>query len=484
LQKKMLSRFEQKIAAFIKAKKLLRTQNKLLLAISGGADSTALLYVITSLKKHGVVDCDLICAHIHHQLRNTEADEDEQFIISKCGELSIPIETRRIDVPGYAAEKKISIETAARQLRISSLINIAKVHGHRYIATGHQMDDNAETILQRLARGTGYRGLGGIWPSREFQGGIRFIRPLLGVRRNEIVEYLTERQLTWQIDRSNRDIGFRRNFIRHRLIPELQKECTGKLVEHLSELSNHAQLLQLLVEENTHKVWSKTTQYNGNKVSLELEGFLKQPRAIQIELIRRSLKKLGSGEKYLTEGHYNRILQLARKKITGKKLELPGGFIAKRENQQLIFEQAQKKTKPKKINQSQEITIPGRTQFEDYFVEAQLLEGKDANIERLMVKKDEHVEWFDFQKLQLPLVIRFRQAGDRFWPLGLPGQKRVGKFLTSAKIQRQIREKLVIVSDSERIIWVWPARISEETKVSRETKNILQLCITYTKKTD
>ncbi|MHC4467414.1 MAG: tRNA lysidine(34) synthetase [Planctomycetota bacterium] len=131
----MSNRFEQKVAEFIKVNKLSRSKSKLLLAVSGGADSIALLYVMNSL--------------IHHQLRDKEADKDEQFVISKCEELGVPIETKRIDVLEYAAEKKISIETAARQLRISCLIDIAKVHKCDYIATGHQKDDNAETVLQQ-----------------------------------------------------------------------------------------------------------------------------------------------------------------------------------------------------------------------------------------------------------------------------------------------------------------------------------------------
>ncbi|MHC4279446.1 MAG: tRNA lysidine(34) synthetase TilS, partial [Planctomycetota bacterium] len=419
------------------------------------------------------------CAHIHHQLRDKEADKDEQFVISKCEELGVPIETKRIDVLEYAAEKKISIETAARQLRISCLIDIAKVHKCDYIATGHQKDDNAETVLQRLGRGTGYRGLGGIWPLRELERGFCFISPLLSMRRNEIIKYLTSQQLTWQTDKTNQDTTLRRNFIRHELIPELQKDCHGDLSEHLSELSHHAQLLQILVENNVDRVWPNIAQYNNNEIKIELEDFLNQPRAVQIELVRRSLKKIGSGERYLTQKHYNRALQIASNKITGKMLELPSSFVVKRNYEHLKFEQAQKKRKTKNINQNREIIIPGLTKFEDYLIDAKLLEAKQANIERFTAEKDEHVEWFDFQKLDLPLTIRCRKTGDRFQPLGLPGQKRVGKFLTSAKIPYNIREKLAVISDNKEIIWIWPVRICEETKVRKETKQILELHIKY-----
>ncbi|MHC4842428.1 MAG: tRNA lysidine(34) synthetase TilS [Planctomycetota bacterium] len=473
----MSGTFEQKIAAFIKSKKFLKPKSRLLLAVSGGADSTALLYVMNSMKKQRILDCSLMCTHIHHQLRGKEADKDEQFVISKCNELGVLIETRRIDVRGLAAEKKISIETAGRQLRISNLINIAKDNGCDYIATGHQMDDNAETLLQRLGRGTGYRGLGGIWPVREFEEGIHFIRPLLCTRRNEIIQYLRDENLKWRVDKTNRDTGFRRNFIRHKILPELQNTCNDDLLMILSELSKKAQQLQLLIEDNVDRLWPSIAQHKGTQVVLELESFLVQFQAIQIELVRRSLKTLGSGEKYLTQKHYNRILKLASKIATGNKLQLPNGFIVKREYQKLIFERFQKRKSTKTKSKFQEITIPGLTKFEGYLIEADLFEKKGRKVQKFFKEKDNYVEWFDFEKLNLPLTIRYRQAGDRFYPLGLAGQKRVGKFLTSARIPHDIREKLLVIGESKKIIWVWPVRISEETKVTKKTKKILQLHI-------
>jgi tRNA(Ile)-lysidine synthase len=473
----MSDTFEQKIAAFIKSKKLLKSKSRLLLAVSGGADSIALLYAMNSLTKQKIVDCDLACAHIHHQLRGKEADKDEQFVISKCNELGVPIETTRIDVRGFAAEKKTSIETAGRQLRISNLINIAKDNGCDYIATGHQMNDNAETLLQRLGRGTGYRGLGGIWPQREFEEGVHFIRPLLCTKRNEIIEYLRDENLKWRVDKTNKDIGFRRNFIRHKILPELQKACNDDLLMILSELSNKARLFQLLIEDNVNRLWPSIANHNSTQVVLELESFLPQFKAIQIELILRSLKILGSGEKDLTQKHYNKTLQLASKKTTGNKLQLPNGFVVKREYQKLIFERFQKGKSTKTKSKSQEITISGRTKFEGYLIEADLFEKKERKVQKFIAEKDNYIEWFDFEKLNLPLTIRYRQAGDKFCPLGLAGQKRIGKFLTSAKVSCSIREKLVIISDSKKIIWVWPIRISEETKVTKETKKILQLHI-------
>ncbi len=180
----MLLEFEQKVGDFIKANELFGSAERVLLAVSGGADSTALLYAMWGLKAKGVFDAELLCAHMNHQLRGTQADLDEDFVLAQAAELKLAITTKRLDVRGFAGRNKLSIETAARKLRIESLLQIARANDCRVVATAHQKNDNAETVLQRLVRGTGFRGLGGIWPVRVFADDIRFARPLLCVRRD------------------------------------------------------------------------------------------------------------------------------------------------------------------------------------------------------------------------------------------------------------------------------------------------------------
>ena len=223
--------FEQKVADFIKGERLLAPGDGALLAVSGGADSTALLHAMAALRADGVLPVEIHCAHINHQLRGDEAQRDEDFVVEQCRKLNIAVITERIYVRGYAKAKKLSIETAARELRIDSLLEIAKRQNCTCIATAHHKNDNAETILQRLSRGTGFRGLCGIWPAKEFAGNIRFVRPLLCVTRGEIIQYLNGRNQKWCTDRTNEDFAYRRNFIRHRLLPALQKDCSGCLVD-------------------------------------------------------------------------------------------------------------------------------------------------------------------------------------------------------------------------------------------------------------
>ena len=474
----MLSEFENKVADFVKANGLCKSADKILLAVSGGADSTALLYAMAALKAEGVLSAELVCAHINHQLRGDEAERDEDFVIAQGGKLNLPVTTKRVDVRSFACENKLSIETAARKLRIDSLIDIAKANNCRVVVTAHQKNDNAETILHRLLRGTGFRGLGGIQALRVFDDDIEFVRPLLCVGRDEIVEYLKEQNLKWQTDRTNYDCTYRRNYIRHRLIPALQQDCSGCLVEELFELSQSAQRFYGLVCSCAEKAWPMVAECGGDRLKLVLERFLSQSQAVKVELVRRSLAAIGSGERDLTQGHFEMVLGLAEQKKGNTRVELPGGFVVCYEYGKLIFFKTKELQPAVQVRDSVKVDVPGKTRFGDYFIEATVLEAEARAFEKFKAQKSEFVEWFDLDKVKLPLVVRFRRTGDRFWPLGLAGEKKVGKFLTAVKIPRQVREKMLIVTDAEKIIWAWPIRISEKTKISAETLRVLQLRIT------
>jgi len=486
----MLLEFEKKVAGFIKANGLFGSADKILLAVSGGADSTALMYAMCAIKAENVpalplagkLSGDILCTHINHQLRGPESDGDEAFVIAQADKLNLAITTKRLDVRGFAHKNKLSIETAARKLRIESLLDIAEANDCKWVATAHQKDDNAETVIQRLVRGTGFRGLGGIWPVRKFADGIGFVRPLLCVRRDEIVEYLRKRNLKWRVDRTNDDCKYRRNYIRHRLLPALQQQSNGSIVEQLSELAQSAQKFYSLVCSSVEKIWPQLTDCTADNVTLDLKSFLAQPPAVKVEIVRRSLTYLGGGERDLTHRHYERVLQLSRQNISGREIGLPDGFVVWCEYGKLIFARAKGVLKPEEqISKSIKLEVPGRTRFARYLIEAAIFEAEGRDFEKFKAQKTNFVEWFDLDNVKLPLVVRSREDGDRFVPLGLREEKKVGKFLTAAKVPQQIRKKIFIVADAEKIIWVWPIRIGEQAKVTSGTRKILQLRITDTK---
>jgi tRNA(Ile)-lysidine synthase len=478
----MLLEFEKKLARFADANALFGSAGKILLAVSGGADSTALLYAMQALKAANVFGAELLCAHIHHQLRGADADLDEEFVVAQAAGMDLTVTTRRLDVRRHARENKLSIETAARGLRIRALSDIARGGGCDRIATAHQKNDNAETILHRLSRGTGFQGLGGIWPVRVFADGTTFIRPLLCVTRDEITAYLRQRNLTWRRDHTNADCTYRRNYIRHRLLPALQRQFAGSVVEQLSQLARRARGFAHLVNRQADKAWPNLADCTDQRVSLNLENFETCPPPVAVELVRRSLSAIGSGQRDITQWHYERILQLAGQNISGVKIELPGGFVVRREYGNLIFTPSGRKVcldvEPV------ELRIPGQTTFGRYLIEAGVLDADElrenlkSEIQNSKFPASGGAEWFDWEKVRPPVSVRFRRAGDRFTPLGLSEEKKVGKFLTAQRVPSRVRADVLVVADKEKILWVRPIRISEQAKVTGQTRRVLQLRIT------
>jgi tRNA(Ile)-lysidine synthase len=492
----MLLEFEKKLADFINANELLGSAEKVLLAVSGGADSIALMYSLHTLKAENFFDAELLCAHINHQLRGAEGDLDEEFVVTQAKELKLVVTTRRTDVRGFARLHKLSIETAARQLRMKALIDIAKAGNCNLIATAHQKNDNAETIIQRLSRGTGFRGLGGIWPERIFANEIKFIRPMLCFRRDEILKYLQKRNLEWRRDHTNADYTYRRNYIRHRFIPALQQDCTGSLVEQLAQLAESARRYYNIVCKYADELWPDLADCDEDKTELGLKLFGGEPMPVKVELIRRCLANIGCGEKNITQGHYEGVLRLAEQNITGRKMELPGGFAVRREYGNLIFSNRRVDAPPitnePAKDQAVTVEIPGQTRFGGYLIEVSVSVA-DKACEKSQIANRKLVpsgaegskiptlggaEWFDLDKIKPPLTIRHRRPGDRFVPLGQSGEKKLGKFLTAQRVPQEIRRAVLVVIDREKIIWVWPVRMSEQSKITGQTRKILQLQIT------
>jgi tRNA(Ile)-lysidine synthase len=475
MHKKMQPNLENIVMDFAKSGRLLPAGQRVVLAISGGADSLALMCVLHSLKMAGLLEVELSVAHVNHQLRGAAADADEKFVVDRAHRLNLPVTVRRIDVYGFARENKLSIETAARKLRIQALLEIAQTTGFSLIATAHHRNDNAETVVHRLLRGTGFRGLAGIRPRTDFPGSPAFVRPMLCATREQIVQYLREKKIDWRQDHTNQDLSYTRNYIRHILLPQLQKECAGSLIEHLSELAKNSRRFYDLLCRRIEKLWPEVTvSREKNAIVLNRQIFKTQPEHVKVELARYCLTEIGSGERDLTARHYNKIIQLACGDVTGREIMLPNGFRVRTEYGSLIFEKLSSE-RLQVQRQSVSLEIPGQTQFADYRIEARIIDAQGFNLEKFKKSKTDYIEWFDLDRIHLPLVARPRQVGDRFWPIGLPGKKRVGKFVSAARLSRQLRDGIFVIADEEKIIWLVPVRACEETKLTTLTKKVLQL---------
>jgi len=473
-----LKPLEEKVGCFIRTHRLLIGAKRILLAISGGADSIALLHVMQALASQGVITAELLCAHVNHQLRGAASDGDEAFVAREAAKLGLPVMTTAVDVKAYSKSHKLSIETAGRQVRLTWLGAMAREHRCAWIATGHQKDDNAETVLHRLHRGTGFRGLGGIRPSRSLGTDARLARPLLGCRRSEIVAYLQSKSLPWREDRTNTDCAYTRNYMRHRLLPALQSKSIDPLVETLAALATSASRLAQQVGEHAALAASRHVKFVDGEVVIDAKAMAALPEMVAVELIRLQLQALGSGERNLTQHHYRNILDLAQPRTVRRRLALPGGFLASREYEKLILRSQVLPGLSAVPIASATLDIPGAIDYAGYRIEARILDHDEIENTRIKGNRNPFVEYLDMDRLEQPLMVRPRRRGDRFHPLGLAGEKKVGKFLTAARVPERQRGNVLVLEDRTQIVWVCPIRISDPVKVTEQTRHILALCIT------
>lgn len=468
---------EEKIAEFITTEYLFAEHKKVLLAVSGGADSVALTFALRNLKQAGKLNVDLTIAHVNHNLRDTAADEDERFVLGLAGKLNLPAHSRSVDTKPYASANALSIETAARMLRMQALSNIANQCNCTAIVTAHHKDDNAETIIHRMLRGTGYRGLGGIWPQRRFDNGMNFIRPMLCVTSKEIIDYCDSNNLTWRHDHTNDKLLYTRNRIRHQLLPSLQADCDCDLADELFNLSTNCRKLNDKITTISETAWQQITMViEPTRIVLDKKAFATQPNPIKAELSLKALTTVGSGLRDITQLHYLRITQLANKHGS-KTLELPNGFTAAICHDRLIFA-APTAGKPAETTidqQRQTLPIPGQAEFAGRTFTAAILDAAQCDLQSFKANKDASTEWFDLDKITGEITLNHRKTGDKFIPIGAKAGKKIGKFLTAAKIDPQKRNMILIVSDNEKIIWLAPLRASAQTCITATTKKILQI---------
>ncbi|MHC4519833.1 MAG: tRNA lysidine(34) synthetase TilS [Planctomycetota bacterium] len=470
---------EQKVARFVEANGLFKETHRVLLAISGGADSTALLHVMQALVSHGAIVGGLVCGHVNHQLRGAASDEDEAFAVEQAQALGLPVLTRTASVNAFAKAHGLSVETAGRQLRLRFLGETAAAHGCGWIATGHQKNDNAETVIHRLRRGTGFRGLAGIWPARQLADESRLARPLLCCTRAELVTYLRARHLKWREDRTNADCAYTRNFVRHRLLPSLQRQSSDSLIEELTNLAASARRLHQRVVEQAESAASRHVQSTYEGIVINAAGMASLPDLVAVELIRGQLTRLGCGERDLTQYHYRGILRLAQPGTNPKTVTLPAGFTATREYETVFLRRPVSSRPGETLTSSIPLSVPGTARFARYRIEARILDRSEIEVAQIRRDKDPFREYLDLDRVGLPLVVRRRCQGDRFHPLGSAGEKKVGKFLTAAKVPEMVRRDVLIFADAVRIVWVCPVRIGELTKITEHTRRILALSAIY-----
>lgn len=331
----MSTAFEDKLMGWITSQQLADGAGRLLLAVSGGCDSVAMAQAMESLMRTGRLGRDLVIGHVNHSLRGDQSDADADFVRELAARLSLSVQVTSVDVTGYAQKERLSIETAARVLRLRALAQQCGDAGCDAIATAHHMDDQAETVVHRLMRGTGYRGLCGIRPSSILQG-VRFIRPMLAVTRDEIERYCVQRQIRWRNDATNQSLEPTRNRIRHLLLPQLQNDFPA-VTQSLSELSQVCRTMQSRIEAHAAEVFTQAVATRGpGSLSLHRPMLVDCAPAVYYEIMREMLIQLNVGLRDYTQRHFEHLRRLAINPPA--RHQFPGGLIVRSKFKTLTFE--------------------------------------------------------------------------------------------------------------------------------------------------
>ncbi len=449
----------------------------LLLAVSGGADSTCLLHVMLSLKEE--LGIKLHVAHLDHQLRGEESDADAAYVAGLAQSLDISCTVSKADVRGYQQKHRLSLEEAAREVRYDFLSETAAAVGADVIAIGHTLDDQVETIMLHIIRGSGIAGLVGLNAKSErllngYQ--LNIIRPLLEVSREETQQYCLEHNLMARVDSSNQSLSMLRNRIRLKLLPELKKYNPG-FVESLLRNSAIAADEIAFLDSEAEKVWDSAVKEQDDIIILDKERFGALPDALKRHLLRVAIKRLLGTLKDIEERHIGEITGVLGKQA-GKYINLPYGLIFAVEYGRYLLGSDIKALCPfPEIFGESEVNIPGVTVISGWFIETSIAEKMVAGD-----PDNEFTAFIDFDKTGGSLIVRSRLEGDRFQPLGFETPKRLNRFMIDLKIPQSWRERVPLVCchgqglpAHGQIAWVAGYRIDDRYRVTDKTKRVLKI---------
>jgi tRNA(Ile)-lysidine synthase len=503
------TKLESKVIDFIQLYSLIPRKELVVVGVSGGADSVCLLHVLAKWRKG--LGIKLHIAHLNHQLRGVESEADAEYVSNLAGSLSIPVTIDRQDVAAHRTERNCSIEEAARELRYAFLARVAGEVGANRIAIGHTRDDQVETILMHILRGTGIIGLCGLAPCspmaydsqgmsspgsplslRAKRSNLLVIRPLLDITREETTSYCQEHQLDPRIDSSNLSPSFFRNRLRLHLLP-LLRQYNPRIDQALLRLADIAKEDSALIEQQASGLWDEVARQENNTIYLDKKQIAGLPIALQRHLLRVAVTKLAGDVRDIEASHIEAARSLLNKQAS-KRISLPHGFICHGGYNELAItrlppviagEARQSQLPPcpfPPLPGEFPLKVPGQTALPGWKVIATIVRERGASLPSRGAPgtsegtcQSNLVAHFDLQKTGTTLFVRQRRPGDRFQPLGMNMPKKLYEFMVDAKIPRSWRGRIPIVCSPQQIIWVVGWRIDDRVKTTEASKEILRL---------
>jgi tRNA(Ile)-lysidine synthase len=459
-----VTRLAQSVAAYIRKYDLLRPGDRVGIAVSGGADSVALLRLMLELRDElGIV---LSVVHLNHQLRGAESDADEQFVRELAAAHGLEFIAENCDVKAYSAEKKLSLEAAARAFRYEFFSRTLQASVNR-IATAHTLDDQAETVLLKLARGAGTRGLAGIYPKKvvshqpsaisnaaishqplaiskdppELDHQVKtIIRPLLGTRRSQLRSYLAELGQNWREDASNQDLRHTRNRVRHEILPRIEQEVNPGVCEVLAETADIARAEEAYwaneISRSLPQVWSQDER--GGNLQLRLLASL--PLAFRRRLVRAAAETLGVALEF------RHVEEILNQQSDGNTSVLPGQWIVTRHGDELRF----RKSSEAASDYQYALPVPGKIIVAEAGIELETFVVNGAS--ETQRYNPQHL--VDARFAKRGLVVRNWRAGERFWPAHTKEPKKIKELLQDRHITGDEKQLWPVIASGVEIIWV------------------------------
>jgi tRNA(Ile)-lysidine synthase len=443
----------------VEQNRLVQPGDKILVAYSGGPDSTALVDLLLELSREWPLEISL--AHFNHKLRRTAA-RDERFVRTMAGRWKLRLFGKSQDVKAHARRKRLNLEEAGRELRYNFLKMTAAKIGANKIATGHTMNDQAETVLMRLLRGTGRHGLGGISPIVD--GTI--IRPLLGIERQSLAVYLRRRGLRYCRDETNEDRRFLRNKVRLGLIPYLQKNYDAGIVRRLTRLASLLQEEDEFLDRITREKCRRLIMGQGTAQRLDGRHLSSFPVALARRCVRQFLRELKGDLRGISYDDVDAVLGLTE----GKDLHLKKGLFLHREGDFIFLRETSGPRRPYQYLWDGRDTLP----IGEIGVEFQGRRIRKPNIREYLFDNATRC-YCDAGKLHFPLIIRSRRDGDRYRPLGSPGRKKLKEIFRAKGVSVRDRDRLPVFLSGEKIVWVPELPVADEFKLTSETKTVFVL---------
>ena len=452
----MVKTIEQKVLKLIDENHLIEKNDKVLLALSGGADSILLFHFLLKFKRR--LGISFIGFHLNHKIRGKAAKEDEIFCRNLCEKHNVEIFVVTKDVKGYAKKNKLSVEEAGRTLRYKELERIADEESIDKIATAHNSSDNTETVLLNLIKGAGSKGLSGIPVQRG-----KIIRPLLSLTADEIRSYLKTKKLDFRLDSSNLEIDFERNFIRNEIIPKLKK-LNPRVEQKVLNSSRIIKNMRTFIEQQINAIIQSSVKFSSGELRINLIKLQEFDKALWSEFFKSIIESKFTTD--LSTENLESLIHLVDNQA-GKKLVLSNEIIALKERGYLSINLVKP---PSKELFEKTIQINDKAEINGHSIKIE-----KVSLEEIRRSRKKSIEYISADGIKSVFHLRKWREGDKFYPLGMKGSKKISDFLIDEKIPSVKKKEQLVLLNAGNIVWVVGLRIDDRFKLTPQTNKVIKL---------